>query len=259
MLTSTKSKTLATPAALWQILRKEAETIAAAEPVLTSYIHSTVLYHTTLEQMVSFILANFLDSQATPALLLREIFLDVMNCEPQIVDQICRDIAAWYERDPACDHHLMPALYFKGFHALQTWRVSHWLWLHGRQTLAMHLQNRASEVFAVDIHPAATIGSGIMLDHATGIVIGATAIIEDDVSLLHGVTLGGSGLHTADRHPKVRRGAMLAAGAKVLGPIDIGKSAKIGAGSVALINVPANNTAAGVPARLMPAKNSSDN
>lgn len=240
------------PDQLWQALRSEAQVVAAQEPVLASYIHSVVLHHYSLAEAISFHLANLLDSNAAPALLLREVCLDALRSDPVILHNLCRDIVACYERDAACDHYLMPVLYFKGFHALQSYRIAHWLWQQERKMLALHFQNRMSEVFAVDIHPAAVIGGGIMIDHATGVVIGETAIIEDDVSMLHEVTLGGSGTtRGCRRHPLIRRGVLLSTGAKVLGPVEIGEGAKIGGGSVVLTDVPAHSTAAGVPARVI--------
>lgn len=244
--------TAAEPDTLWQILQREAQVVAAQEPVLASYIHGTILHHQNLVDAISFHLANLLDSSPAPALLLREVFLDALQHDPTIIRRICRDIIACYERDAACDHYLMPLLYFKGFHALQSYRVAHWLWQQDRRMLALHIQSRMSEVFAVDIHPAAVIGGGIMMDHATGVVIGETAVIEDDVSMLHEVTLGGSGIaRGCRRHPLIRRGVLLAAGAKVLGPVEIGEGAKIGGGSVVLTDIPPHSTAAGVPARVV--------
>jgi serine O-acetyltransferase len=161
------------------------------------------------------------------------------------------DLRAVFERDPACKGYLQPFLYFKGFLALQTYRVGHWLYANGRQPLAHYLQSRVSELFQVDINPAATIGSGVFFDHGTGIVIGETAVVGDDVSMLHGVTLGGTGAQRGDRHPKVGKGVLLGANASVLGNISIGDYAKIASGSVVLKDVPANCTAAGVPARLV--------
>ncbi|MCC7517122.1 MAG: serine O-acetyltransferase [Pseudomonadales bacterium] len=238
--------------ALWQILRREAQTVSDNEPVLASYVHSVVLQHQSLQEAVCFHLAGLLASHAAPALLLREVFAEALQRDPAIIQQVCRDIVACYERDAACDHYLMPLLYFKGFHALQCYRIAHWLWQQQRYTLALHIQNRMSEVFAVDIHPAAVIGGGILVDHATGVVIGETAVIEDDVSMLHEVTLGGSGLaRGCRRHPLVRRGVLLSVGVKVLGPVEIGEGAKIGGGSVVLSDVPAHSTAAGVPARIV--------
>lgn len=238
--------------ALWQLLRREAQQVVAQEAMLASYIHTTVLSHNNLRDAISFHLANLLDSSTAPALLLREVCLDALQQDPAIMDNLCRDIVACYERDAACEYYLMPVLYFKGFHALQSYRIAHWLWRQDRKILALHFQNRMSEVFAVDIHPAAVIGGGIMIDHATGVVIGETAVIEDEVSMLHEVTLGGSGIaRGCRRHPLVRRGVLLAAGAKVLGPVEIGEGAKIGGGSVVLSDVPPHTTAAGVPARVV--------
>ncbi|HNI36813.1 MAG TPA: serine O-acetyltransferase [Pseudomonadales bacterium] len=237
---------------LWQTLRSEAQTIAASEPVLASYVHSVVLRHHNLLEVMSFHLARLLDSTAAPALLLREVCAEAFHEEPAIIRQVSRDMVACYERDAACDHYLMPLLYFKGFHALQSYRVAHWLWQQGRRMLALHIQSRMSEVFAVDIHPAAVIGSGILMDHATGVVIGETAVIEDDVSMLHEVTLGGSGrMRGCRRHPLIRRGVLLATGAKILGPVEIGEGAKIGGGSVVLTDIPPHSTAAGVPAKIV--------
>ena len=161
------------------------------------------------------------------------------------------DIQAYYDRDPACDRYLMPVLYFKGFHAIQTHRLAHWLWSRGRKDFALYLQSRSSSVFQTDINPAARMGKGIFIDHATGLVVGETAVIEDDVSILHGVTLGGTGKSGGDRHPKVRYGVLIGAGAKILGNIEIGHCAKIAAGSVVLSPVPHNKTVAGVPARVV--------
>lgn len=240
-----------TPDTLWQQLRQEATDIATREPVLANHVHHTLLHHHTLAEAVSFHLAHLLDSNTTPALLLREVFLNTLQQSPHILEQLCQDLVACYERDAACDHYLMPLLYFKGFQALQTYRLAHALWQQGRQLLALHLQHRMSEVFCVDIHPAARIGAGILIDHATGVVIGETAVIEDNVSMLHAVTLGGSGTqHDGVRHPAIRHGVLLSTGAKILGPVEIGEGAKIGAGSVVLHNVPAHSTAAGVPARI---------
>ncbi|MEZ5494022.1 MAG: serine O-acetyltransferase [Pseudomonadales bacterium] len=238
--------------ALWQTLRSEAQIIVAGEPVLASYIHSVVLRHNNLTEAMSFHLARLLDSPAAPALLLREVCAEAFQAQPNIIQQVSRDIIACYERDAACDHYLMPLLYFKGFHALQSYRIAHWLWQQERRMLALHIQSRMSEVFAVDIHPAAVIGCGILMDHATGVVIGETAVIEDDVSMLHEVTLGGSGrARGCRRHPLIRRGVLLATGAKILGPVEIGEGAKIGGGSVVLTDIPAHSTAAGVPAKIV--------
>lgn len=239
-------------AQVWPQLRAEAQVIVASEPALASFVHSVILSHAGLAQALSFHLASLLDSVAAPALLLQEVCLEAFAADAQILEYVCRDILACYERDAACDQYVMPVLYFKGFHALQSYRIAHWLWRQNRRILARHFQSRMSEVFAVDIHPAAVIGGGILMDHATGIVIGETAMIEDDVSMLHEVTLGGSGTaRDCRRHPHIGRGVLLATGAKVLGPIEVGEGAKIAGGSVVLNDVPAFCTVAGVPARIV--------
>jgi serine O-acetyltransferase len=236
------------PAALWASIRSRAAERAAAEPMLASFLHATILNHQRLEDAVSFHLAGKLASETLPAMQLREVMQLAMEQDPAITAAICADIVAVQERDPAVKCCLVPLLFLKGVHALSAWRVAAWLWKQGRELIAVYLQNRISEVFGVDIHPAARIGRGILMDHATSIVIGETAVIEDDVSLLHEVTLGGTGKATGDRHPKVRRGVLIGAGAKILGNVEIGANAKIGAGSVVLKNVPPHCTVAGVPA-----------
>jgi serine O-acetyltransferase len=179
---------------------------------------------------------------------LYEIFCEILNSNQNISEAMQADIAAYFERDPACDAYCLPLLYYKGFHAIQAHRINHALWLAGRKTLSYFLQNRASEVFGVDIHPAARLGRGIMIDHGTGVVIGETAVLGDNISMLHGVTLGGSGKHSGDRHPKIGNGVMIGANASILGNIRIHDCAKIGAGSVVVQDVPAYTTAIGVPA-----------
>lgn len=236
---------------VWDDIQQQTRRQAEAEPVLASFLHTTILNHETLEAALSFHLANKLDSPAMPAMLMREVIEQALNDDPAIGRAVRADLMAINERDSACDSSSTPFLYFKGFHALQAYRVAHWLWLRGRQSLALFLQNRISVVFAVDIHPAARIGEGIMFDHATGIVIGETAVVEDDVSIMQSVTLGGTGKQSGDRHPKVRKGVLIGAGAKILGNIDIGACATIGAGSVVLKSVPARKIAAGVPAQVI--------
>jgi serine O-acetyltransferase len=240
-----------TPAQVWQIISAEARAASSAEPMLASFYHATILNHQSFAAAISFHLANKLDSQALPAMIIREVFLEALTQDPNIELAMCRDICAHRERDPACSHSYMPFLFFKGYHALQSWRIAHWLWLRGRNSLALYFQNQISQHFDVDIHPGATIGKGVMIDHATGVVIGETTIIEDDVSMLHGVTLGGSGCAKTQRHPKIRRGVLIGVGAKILGNVEIGEGAKIGAGSVVLDSVAAHTTVAGVPARLV--------
>ena len=234
---------------LWQLLRDEAQMFAQQEPVLGSYFHASILNHHSFASALSFHLASKLDNPTLPSLLIREVIEEALHSNEHISRAAQIDIIATQARDPACVHFSTPFLYYKGFHALQAYRVAHWLWQSGRQTLARFIQNQISATLAVDIHPAARIGCGIMLDHATGIVIGETAVVEDDVSILHSVTLGGTGKETGDRHPKIRRGVLLAAGCKIIGNIEVGEGAKVGAGSVVLQDVPPHVTVAGVPAR----------
>lgn len=237
--------------ALWESIRNQTRKQAESEPVLASFLYSTILNHETLEAALSFHLANKLDSPAMPAMLMREVIEQALNDDPSIGEAVRADLYAVNERDSACCSLVTPLLYFKGFHALQAYRIAHWLWQQGRNPLALFLQNRISSVFAVDIHPAAKIGKGIMFDHATGIVIGETAVVEDNVSIMQSVTLGGTGKQAGDRHPKVRKGVLISAGAKILGNIEIGECAKVGAGSVVLKNVPPRTTVAGVPAKVV--------
>lgn len=241
---------------VWSALRTEAAEQARVEPMLGSFFHAIILNHNSLDSALSFHLANKLDSPAMPALLIREIIEDALKSDDQILDAVCADIEAIRDRDPAVDSYLTPFLYLKGFHALQSFRIAHLLWVEERKSLAFFLQNQISVVFGVDIHPAARIGKGIMLDHATGIVIGETAVVEDDVSILQSVTLGGTGKECGDRHPKIRSGVLISAGSKVLGNIEVGKGAKIGAGSVVLKPVAPHTTVAGVPAKVMGAPTS---
>ncbi|MCP4323899.1 MAG: serine O-acetyltransferase [Psychromonas sp.] len=236
---------------LWKKIREEAWASSANEPILASFFHSTILNHSSFKSALSYQLANRLDSHTMPAILVREVIEEAFIKSPEILNAAMADIIAVQERDPAVEDYSIPLLYLKGFHAIQVYRVAHWLWSEKRVPLALYLQNRSSELFAVDVHPAAKIGKGIMFDHATGVVVGETAIIEDNVSILQGVTLGGTGKDCGDRHPKIREGVMIGAGAKVLGNIEIGTGAKIGSGSVVLEPVPAHTTVAGVPARIV--------
>jgi serine O-acetyltransferase len=235
----------------WARIKSEAQREAEREPVLVSFLFASVLRHRKLEDALGVILANKLQTPELPAILLRDLIDEALTEDRSIRASIRADLLAARTRDPAAQGYALPFLYYKGFHALQAYRVAHWLWRQGRQTLAAHLQNRLSETFGVDIHPAAQIGSGILIDHGTSVVIGETAVVEDNVSLLHEVTLGGTGKETGDRHPKVRRGVLIGAGAKILGNIEIGTGAKVGAGSVVLIDVPPHTTVAGVPARVV--------
>ena len=241
---------------LWQAIRDEVETEARAEPLLASFLHATVLNHKTLEDALGFHLAGKLESPVLPSMLIRELFVEAMSSDWSIGAAVRCDLHAVRDRDPAAHHYSRPFLYFKGFHAIQAYRVAHWLWNASREALALFLQSRISEVFAVDIHPAARIGNGIMIDHATGVVVGETAVIEDNVSLLHGVTLGGTGKQSGDRHPKVRKGVLIGAGASILGNVNIGEGAKVAAGSVVLADVAPHVTVAGVPAQVVGATDS---
>lgn len=233
---------------VWQTIRRETREQAEHEPALASFFHATILNHDTLESALSYHLANKLGSSAISALQIREIIEESMLVNDCISQSVRADIKAVYQRDSACDSYAVPFLYFKGFHALQAYRVAHCLWQRKRYAMANFLQSHIALTFAVDIHPAAKIGKGIMLDHATGIVIGETTVVEDDVSIMQSVTLGGTGKQSGDRHPKVRRGVLISAGAKILGNIEIGEGAKIGAGSVVLKDVAPHTTVAGVPA-----------
>jgi serine O-acetyltransferase len=241
----------AVPPPVWAALRNEAYAAAKNEAALASLLAAVILNHETLGDALSYQLARKLGDQELRAMSLRDTAEEAYESEPRLVTIAEADLKAVFERDPACKGYVQPFLFFKGFLALQTQRVAHWLWGQGRETMAFYLQSRMSEVFQVDIHPATRIGSGVFIDHGTGIVIGETAVIGDDVSLLQGVTLGGTGAERGDRHPKIGKGVLLGAGAKVLGNITIGDYAKIASGSVVLKPVPAGCTAAGVPARLV--------
>ena len=236
---------------VWARIRREAEEIARREPELATFIYSTILHHDTLEAAVVHRVAERLDSPEVSAELIRQAYAAALESQPEIGTAFRADIVATVDRDPATNRFLEPVLYFKGFHAIQTHRLAHWLWSKGRKDFAYYLQSQSSAVFQTDINPAVSIGRGIFLDHATGLVVGETAVIEDDVSILQEVTLGGTGKEAGDRHPKIRRGVLLGANATVLGNIEVGACAKIAAGSVVLEPVPAGCTAAGVPARII--------
>lgn len=235
----------------WSRIRLEAATAAAQEPILASFLNATILNHSKYESALSYRLAQKLSDGEMNAMLWREVCDAAHQDEPGIVEAALADTLAYYQRDPACKQHMQPFLYFKGYQALQAQRVGNWLWRNGREELALYLQSRLSELFAMDIHPATRIGKGIFIDHATGIVFGETAIVGDNVSILHGVTLGGTGKVGGDRHPKIGDGVLIGAGAKVLGNIKIGSGAKIASGSVVLEPVPTGCTVAGVPAKIV--------
>ena len=236
---------------VWQRVRNEADAVIRAEPQLSSFIFGSILQLNSLEAAVVQRVASRLDHPDVPATLIAQAYAQALDSDPSIGEAFRSDIAAVVDRDPAATRFIEPILYFKGFHAIQTHRLAHWLWNAGRQDFALYLQSRSSAVFQCDINPAVLMGRGIFLDHATGLVVGQTAVIDDDVSILQDVTLGGTGKETGDRHPKIRRGVMIGAGAKILGNIEIGRCARIAAGSVVLRPVPRNTTVAGVPARVV--------
>ena len=242
---------IAAAGSLWQAIRNEVKLRADFEPIMSTFFHATVLNHDTFEGALSFLLASKLDSIVVSSMAIREIFDEAYRKDPTIIRAAEIDIMAVRSRDPACNSYSTPLLFYKGFHALQSHRVAHWLWSQDRHSLAFYLQNQMSAIFGVDIHPAAQIGCGIMFDHATGVVIGETSIVEDDVTMLHGVTLGGTGKEQGDRHPKVRHGVLIGASASIIGNIEIGEGAKVGAGSVVMKDVPQHVTVAGVPAEIV--------
>jgi serine O-acetyltransferase len=236
---------------VWDQIKTEAEAAISNEPLLGGLVHSSILHHKTLESSLAYRTSMKLASNEMPEQILREICDWAYRSDPDIGIAARADIVAVYDRDPACDRYILPLLFFKGFQALQAYRIAHWLWREGRRDLARFFQMRVSEVFGVDIHPAAKIGKGIMIDHAHSIVIGETAVVGDNVSMLHSVTLGGTGKEEEDRHPKIADGVLIGAGAKVLGNIKIGHCSRIAAGSVVLEEVPPCKTVAGVPARIV--------
>ena len=234
---------------LWSTIVKEAKKVAQEEPSLVSLIHDTIINQPDFAHALAFHLSGKFQDQTISAVAYNHLFNDIMTESPCVVEASIADLTAIKQRDPATKCYVIPMLYFKGFLALQVSRLANHLWKKGRETLASHIQSRNSEVFSVDIHPAAKIGKGILLDHASSFVCGETATIADNVSILHEVTLGGSGKESGDRHPKVASNVLIGAGAKLLGNIKIGEGAKIGAGSVVLTDVPAHTTFVGVPAK----------
>jgi serine O-acetyltransferase len=232
-------------------LREEAEAALRREPELGGLLHGAILAQDSLEKAVAHRIAQRLDSRDAPYSTIVGAFHESFARDANMGIALRADMLAVLERDPACNRLLEPVLYFKGFHAIQTHRLAHAAWRGGRSDFALCLQSLSAQIFQTDIHPAARIGRGFFLDHATGVVIGATAVVEDDVSMLHGVTLGGSGKASGDRHPKVRRGVLIGAGAQIFGNIEIGACALVAAGSVVLDDVPPHKTVAGVPARIV--------
>ncbi len=236
---------------IWFEIRREAEQIVAADPAVASFVYATVLNHERLEDAVIDRIAGRLGDDVVSSEDIRRAFEEVVRHQADLGQIIRADLAAVFDRDPACERMIEPLLYFKGFHAIQTQRLAHWLWHNGRRDFALYLQSRSSSVFQTDIHPAVPFGRGIFLDHATGLVVGGTATIDDNVSILQGVSLGGTGKVGGNRHPKVRQGVLIGAGATVLGDIEIGESSKIAAGSVVLHTVAPHTTVAGVPANVV--------
>jgi serine O-acetyltransferase len=236
---------------LWQELRREAVAAAADEPELAGLLHGAILNHDTIMEALGCHLAQKLGGPQVDSLIIREVCSEAYAADPTFARRFIRDLRAVRERDPACHSYLQPFLFFKGTAALQGYRVAHWLWHQDRHLLALHLQSQISEIFQVDIHPAARLGEGVFLDHGTGIVIGETSVVGDDVSILQSVTLGGNGKERGDRHPKIERGVLISVGAKILGNIRVGEDARVAAGSVVLHDVPACTTVAGVPAKVV--------
>ncbi|MBY5988397.1 Serine acetyltransferase [Roseovarius sp. THAF27] len=236
---------------VWARINTEATTAIKDEPLLGGLIHSSILHHKTIEAALAYRTSMKLGAEEMPEQLLREICDMAYADDPELGQAARADIVAVYDRDPACDRFILPMLFFKGFQAIQAYRVANWLWRTDRRDMARFFQMRCSEVFGVDIHPAARIGKGIMIDHAHSIVIGETAVVGDNVSMLHSVTLGGTGKEEEDRHPKIGDGVLIGAGAKVLGNIKVGHCSRIAAGSVVLQEVPPCKTVAGVPAKIV--------
>jgi serine O-acetyltransferase len=236
---------------VWTRIREEADEITRREPELATFIYENILHHSSLEAAIVHRVSQRLEHTDVSGDMIRQAFSEALDDDSSFGIAFRADIIATVDRDPATNRFIEPVLYYKGFHAVQTHRLAHWLLNKGRKDFALYLQSRSSAVFQFDINPAAKIGRGIFLDHATGLVVGETAVIEDDVSILHNVTLGGTGKENEDRHPKIRRGVMIGAGAKILGNIEVGHCARIAAGSVVIKPVPNNVTVAGVPAKVV--------
>jgi serine O-acetyltransferase len=236
---------------VWERIRSEAQDAIRGEPLLGGLIHSSLLHHATMERALAYRFSVKLASSEMSEQILREIADEAYLASPELGQSARADVMAVYDRDPACHRFIQPMLYFKGFQAIQAYRIGHWLWMNGRHDMAFFVQMRVSEVFGVDIHPAAKVGHGIMIDHAHSIVIGETAVVGNNVSMLHSVTLGGTGKEDGDRHPKIEDGVMIGAGAKILGNIRVGCCSRVAAGSVVLHDVPNATTVAGVPAKVI--------
>lgn len=236
---------------VWQAVRKEAEAVIANEPIMSSFIYSNILNHRSLEETVIHRISERLHNRDFSAELLKQSFNAMQETSSEWSEVLRIDIAAVYDRDPACSRLIEPILYFKGFQAIQTHRLAHWNLKNGNKDIALYLQSRSSQVFQTDINPAAKFGKGVFLDHASGLVVGETAVVGDDVSILHGVTLGGTGKEMEDRHPKIGNGVLLGAGATVLGNIFVGDCSRIAAGSMVIKDVPKNVTVAGIPGKIV--------
>ncbi|RCL04077.1 MAG: serine O-acetyltransferase [Candidatus Tokpelaia sp. JSC189] len=236
---------------LWQKIREEAEEAVHADRTMASFLQFSILDHNSLEEAIINRLVDRLYHHEIDKDVLRYTFMKIAGKIKNWSAILHADINAVADRDPASCRLMDPLLYFKGFHAIQMHRIAHAFWDSGRMDFAYYLQSLSSSIFQTDIHPAARIGLGAFLDHATGLVVGETAVIDDNVSILHGVTLGGTGKYGGDRHPKISEGVLIGAGAKILGNIEIGYCSKVAAGSVVLSNVPANVTVAGIPARII--------
>ncbi|GAB4545307.1 MAG: serine O-acetyltransferase [Ruegeria sp.] len=247
-----ETRTQVTPVdPVWDRITSEAQAAVEKEPLMGGLVHACILHHKSLERALSYRISAKLCSNEMSMMVLREVVEEAYADDQSLLTAARADLMAVYERDPACHRLLQPILYFKGYQAMQAYRVAHWLWRKGRHDLAYFLQMRCSEIFGVDIHPAAKIGKGIMIDHAHSIVIGETAVVGDNVSMLHSVTLGGTGKEEEDRHPKIEDGVLIGAGAKVLGNIRVGHCSRIAAGSVVLQDVPPCKTVAGIPAKIV--------
>jgi len=236
---------------VWKRIQTEAKEAVEKEPLLGGSLHACILHHSSVEHALAYRIASKLASSEMSEQILREICDDAYKNAEEISLAGRADIVAVYQRDPACNTYIQPLLFFKGFQALQAYRVAHWLWNRDRKDMSYFIQMRCSEVFGIDIHPGARIGKGIMIDHAHSIVIGETAVVGDNVSMLHSVTLGGTGKEDEVRHPNIGHGVLLGAGAKVLGNISVGNCSRVAAGSVVLQNVPEKSTVAGVPAKVI--------
>ncbi|MFC3058318.1 serine O-acetyltransferase [Paenirhodobacter populi] len=236
---------------VWGRICAEAVEAVRDEPLLGALIHAGLLHHATMERALAYRFSLKLASGEMSEQILREIADEAYGSTAELGVAARADLVAVFERDPACHRFLQPILFFKGYQALQAYRIAHWLWQRGRRDMAYFVQMRTSEMFGVDIHPAAKIGKAVMIDHAHSIVIGETAVVGDNVSMLHSVTLGGTGKEEQDRHPKIGDGVLIGAGAKVLGNIKVGNNSRIAAGSVVLSDVPPCKTVAGVPAKIV--------